>query len=226
VWLVGEETRSEAVCRVAHQDLAGLRGLLEPRRHVDGVAEHAELALLVADGTRDRETSVDADAQREVAARALRDARVLAVQRAKDRERGALRARRMVGLVANRAEHRHDRVSDVLLDEPAGRADLHGDRVPRGAHVLVELFRIETLRERGESRDVREEDRDLPGLALDGRQREKPRAALSTEAERDRHLRRALWTSECRSPHQPTEVTAEKLSSGCRRGVLASHPIR
>ena len=132
----------------------------------------------------------------------------------------------MVDLVVDRAEYRDDGVSDVLLDEAAGRPDLHGDRIPRGAHVLVELFRTEALRQRGESGDVREKDRDLLGLTLHRRESQKPRAAFSTEAEGDRHLGRALRTGECRSPHRPAEVTSAGLSFGCRPGVLASPPFR
>ena len=223
---VREEARSEPVGGVTDQDLSRLRRLLEPRRDVHGVAEHPELALLVTDSACHSEPGVDSDPQREIAARAFGDAFVLAVEGAEDREGGPLCARRMVDLVVDRAEHRDDGVSDVLLDEAAGRPDLHGDRIPCGAHVLVELFRTEALRQRGESGDVREEDRDLLGLTFDRCERQKPRAAFSTEAERDRHLGRALRTGECRSPHRPAEVTSAALSFGCRPGVLASPPFR
>src|SRR2546427_2203398 len=166
--LVCEEAGRETIRRVADEDLARLGGLLEPRRDVHGVAEHAELALLVADGARDREPGVDPDPQREVATGALGDAFVLAVERSEDRKRGPLGARGMIDLVVGRAEDRDHSVADVLLDESVERPDLDGDRVPGGAHVLVELFRIEALRERGESRYVGEKHRDLFCLTLDG----------------------------------------------------------
>jgi len=76
--LVCEETRSEPVRGVADENLARLRRLLEPRRDVHGVAEHAKLALLVADRPRDGEAVFDPDPQRQVATRALGDAFVLA----------------------------------------------------------------------------------------------------------------------------------------------------
>src|SRR5256886_9142701 len=135
-------------------------------------------------------------------------------------------ARGMIDLVVDCAEDRDDGVADVLLDEPVERPDLDRDRVPGGAHVLVELFRVEALRERGESRDVGEKHRDLFCLALDGLKREETGPAFSAEAERDRHLGRALRTGECRSPHQCGEVTSMDPSFGCLWGVLARPPLR
>ena len=226
VWLVCEETRGEPVRGVADKYLTRLRRLLQPGGYVYGVAEDAELAFFVADRARDGEAGVDPDPQREVSARPFGDAFVFAVERAEDGEPGPLRARRMIDLVVARSEDRDDRVADVLLDQAARRADLYCDRVPCGAHVLVELFRIEALGERRESRDVREENRDLFGLALDRLYRDEPRAALPAVAVGDGHLARALRTGDCRSPHRPGEVTSLNLSSGCRRGVVARPPIR
>ena len=211
---VCEETRCEPIRGVADQDFARLRGLLEARRDVDCVAEYAELALLVPDRPRDRETGVDPDPQGEVAPGPLGDAFVLMIERAEDRERGPLSARRMIDLVMDRAEHRDDSVTDVLLDQSARRANLQSDRVPRGAHVLVKLFRTEALSECGESRDVREENRDLLGLALDRLHRDEPRAAVSAVAERDGHLARAFRTGDGRSPHQPPRLRPLTCHSG------------
>ena len=224
--LVRENPRRPAIGRVPDEDLAWLGGLLEPRGDVHGVAEHAELALLVADRAGDGDPRIHADPKREAPAGPPLDPRVRALERAEDRERRVLRLLGMTLILVDRAEHRDDGVADVLLDEPVERPDLHRDRVPRGAHVLVKLFGIEPLRERSEPRDVREEHGDLFRLALDGLDREKPRAAFSTEAERDGHLARALRTGECRSPHRPREVTSAALSSGCLRGVLARPPLR
>ncbi len=225
VRFVREQGRSEPIGGVANEDFARLRRLFEPRRHVHGVAEHAELALLVADGPGDGEAGVDPDPQREVATGALGDAFVFTIESTEDRERSPLRARRMVDLVVDRAEYRDHRVADVLLDEAAGRPDLDRDGVPCRAHVPVELFRIETLGERREPRDVREQDRHLLGLALHGGDREKARPAFPAETERHRHLGRAFWTGDRRSPHR-SEVTSAGLSTGCRRGVLARPPSR
>src|SRR2546422_11657659 len=119
----------------------------------------------------------------------------------------------MVNLVVDRAEHRDNGITDVLLDQPARRPNLHRDRIPCGAHVLVELLRIEALSERRESRDVREEDRDLFGLALDGPDRDESRAALSAIAESDGHLARALWTGYGRSPHRQPRLRPRRCHS-------------
>src|SRR5947208_4738539 len=178
--LICEEAGREAIRRVADEDLARLGGLLEPRRDVRRAAAHAELALLAADGAGDGEPSVDPDAQREVATGALGDAFVLAVERSEDRERGPLGARGMIDLVVDCAEDRDDGVADVLLDEPVERPNLDRDRVPGGAHVLVQLFRVEALRERGASRDVGEKHRDLFSSTREGLTREETGPPLST----------------------------------------------
>src|SRR4029077_1976097 len=92
-------------------------------------------------------------------------------------------------VVANGAERRDHRVADVLLDQPAVRADVGRDEIPDGPHALVELLRSEALGERGEARDVREQDGDLTGLtrATIGLCAE-ARAALTAEREAGRHL--------------------------------------
>src|SRR5438552_17401626 len=170
--LICEEAGREAIRRIADEDLARLGGLLEPRRGVPGGADPSGLALLVADGARDREPGVDPDPQREVATGALGDAFVLTVERSEDRERGPLGARGMIDLVVDCAEYRDAGVAAVLLDESVERPDLARDRVPGGPHVFVELFRVEPLRQRGESRDVGEKHRDLFCLTFDGLKRE------------------------------------------------------
>ena len=226
VRLVCEESRCEPVRRIADENLTRLRCLLESRSDIDRIAEHAELALFVADRARDGESGVDPDPQREVSARPFGDAFVFAVERAEDGEPGALRARRMIDLVVARSEDRDDRVADVLLDQAPRRADLGRDAIPRRAHVLVELFGTEPFRERGKPGDIGEEDRDLPRLAADRLNRDETRAASSAEAECHGHLGRALRTRDQCSPHRSREVTSAKCLLGCRRGVLARHPFR
>src|SRR2546422_480141 len=78
VRLIGEEAWREPVRGVADQHLARFGGLLEARGDVDRIAEHAELALLVADRARHREAGIDTDAKCEVAAGPVREPRRLA----------------------------------------------------------------------------------------------------------------------------------------------------
>ena len=188
--LVAEEARSPPVGRIANEDLTGLGRLLEAGGDVHRVAEHAELAVPVADRPRDREAGVHADPQREAALGLLHDALIRALQRREDRERGALGLFWMVrGLVAHGAEHRDERVADVLLDDALVRPDVGGDQIPDRAHALVELFRAEPLGERRESGDIREQHGDLarltrPVIALAAQ----PSAAPAAEQEALRHV--------------------------------------
>src|SRR5438309_2230805 len=151
MWLVREEAWCESVGRISDEDLARLGGLLKTSGDVDRIPENSEFALLVADRTRHREPSVHANAQRQVSPRPLRDPGVLTVERAEDGERCPLSAFGMILLVADRAEDGDHGIADVLLDEPTRRADLRSDRVPRCAHVLVQLFGIEPFGQRGET---------------------------------------------------------------------------
>ena len=69
------------------------------------------------------------------------------------------------GLVAHGAEHRDERVADVLLDDAVIRPDVGCDQIPDRAHALVQLLRAEPLGEGRESGDVREQHGDLARLA-------------------------------------------------------------
>ena len=88
--LVGEESRRAPVRRVTDEHLARLSGLLQPRRHVDRIAQHTELALPVADGAGHGDAGVHADAERQAALGPLPEPLVGALERGQDRERRAL----------------------------------------------------------------------------------------------------------------------------------------
>ena len=212
---VREDPRRAAVGRVPDEDLAWLGGLLEPRGDVHGVAEHAELALLVADRAGDGDPRIHADPERQAPAGPPLDPRVRALERAEDRERRVLRLLGMTLILVDRAEHRDDGVADVFLDEPAVGADLRRDRVPGRAHVLVQL-----LGERGESRDVGEEDRDLPGLAFDLARRFETRPASSAVHVVRGHARAAFRAGHVGSPdHVPSQRIGRRSLPECRVGV-------
>ena len=79
--------------------------------------------------------------------------------------------KRALGIVlvgAGRAEHGHDRVPDELLDEAVVALDRSRQLPEQVALEGADLLRVERLRERGESRQVREQDGDQPPVALLG----------------------------------------------------------
>jgi len=238
--LIAEQPRGAAIRRVAHEDLAGLGGLLEPRRDVDRIAEHAEFALAIADRAGDRDPRVHADSERQPPLGALEDALVRALERGEDGEGRALGLLRMVRrLVAHRAERGDHRIADVLLDQPAIRADVSRDEIPHRPHALVKLLGTETLGERGEPGDVGEQHGDLAGLALALLRRgAEARAAPPTEHEGLRHVgaaaraaRNELDTALAAEAHAgriaiaagstqhgPREGITTGQANGCRRG--------
>ena len=78
---------------------------------------------------------------------------------------------RALGIVlvrAGRAEDGHDRVANELLDEPVVALDRSRELPEQVALEGADLLRVERLRERGEPRQVREQDGDQPPVALLG----------------------------------------------------------
>ena len=95
-----------------------LRRALEARREVHRVADDRVLhALLAADVARDDLAGVDADAGPERLQSALDELHVELRERLAHPDRGAHRVERVVVLRHGRAEDRHDRVADVLVDD-------------------------------------------------------------------------------------------------------------
>src|SRR5207245_8805321 len=80
---------------------------------------------------------------------------------------GERRAYRPFGVVLvsdRRAEDRHDRVADVLVDRAAEGLELTRQCAEELREDETELFRIQSLAEGGRARKVREEDGDLSAL--------------------------------------------------------------
>jgi hypothetical protein len=73
-------------------------------------------------------------------------------------DRGPHRAQRVVLVGARQAEHRHDRVADVLLDLAAVACDLGGHGLEIALLDLVQRFGIEPLAEHGGAFEVAEDD--------------------------------------------------------------------
>src|SRR5262249_14595892 len=86
-------------------------------------------------------------------------------QRLVDLERGPGGTQGIIVMRDGRAEERHHGIADMLVD---GAAEIRDDAVdePRVAGDEVpQLLGIETLRQRGEAREIGEEDGDLAPLA-------------------------------------------------------------
>ena len=133
------------------QDLAGLRGLLEPRRDVDGVARDERVALAGHDLAR-----VHADPRPQPD---RRDGRP-------QLDRGANRPERVVLVRLRDAEDRHHGVADELLDRAAVPLEDRPRILEVAAHRRPHGLGVEALPERGRARQVAEDDRDgLPDLA-------------------------------------------------------------
>jgi hypothetical protein len=185
--------------RVAHQrvggladvDLVGRRRRLQPRGDVDRVAGGE---LLVGGGVvaGHHLAGVHAGAVGQLHAVALGEVGVDRLQRRLHADRRAHGAQRVVLVRARQAEHRHDRVADVLLDLAAVALDLRRHGLEVALLDLVHRLAVEPLAERRGVLQIREEQGD--GLAdLLGRQRRRARrmqrrAAVAAQLELGRVL--------------------------------------
>ncbi len=82
-----------------------------------------------------------------------------------DRERSADCALGVVLVRRRRAEERHDRVADELLDGAAVALELRADALVVGAQDRLDVLRIHRLRPRREADEVAEDDRHDLALA-------------------------------------------------------------
>ena len=82
-----------------------------------------------------------------------------------DRERRADGALGVVLVRGRRAEERHDRVPDELLDRSAVALELRAHALVVRSEERLDVLRIERLRARGEADEVAEDDRDDLALA-------------------------------------------------------------
>ncbi len=154
-----------------HQDPAGRRRCLDAGGAVDPIADHDQVAVApLPQGPDHHLAGVDAHPHRQLDAEAGVEAAVELLERRPHREGGAHRPVRVVLVGPPEPEHRHHRVTDVLLDDSA--LGLDGD-APGGevvVHDLADVLGVELPREHGEVDDIGEQDRDqLALLARRGR---------------------------------------------------------
>ena len=147
---------------VRDQRLAGRRGAHQACRQIDGIAEHrVVLPLGATERPRDDLAVCDPDMglQRSPGALTQLDKRVM------DVERGACGAPGIVVMGTRRAEQRHHRIADMLVDRAAIADDDAVDELGVACHKLVQLFRVERLGQSGETREIGEKNGDLPPVA-------------------------------------------------------------
>ncbi len=217
---------------VGHDRLARARELLETRRQVHRVAgDRVVGAHRAARRCRDDLAARDADVRRERPPElgGQRGHRVV------DVARGPHRALDVVAVRDRRAEHRHRRVADVLVDRASRARDDAVDHLEVAAQQPVNLLGVGLGRELREAREVGEEHRHRPALASGwrprgGRRRGRigdPRAALRAEAGLRRQLRTAFPTGVRRLAHVaswPRERRGHSDRASIRRvsGMLRS----
>ena len=165
VEVVGDET----VGGLPDHDLARLRRLLKARGNVGRVADsrvvHPEV---VSDAADDDEPAVEALAHLEGQRALARQLVSVVLERALDAERGAHRSLRVVLVGERRAEERHDAVPEELVHRSLVPMDLGQHELEGARHEAVHVLGVEPRRERGEARDVHEQDGDLLAFALEG----------------------------------------------------------
>ncbi len=195
--LVQDRLLRRPVRRLVDQDPVDGRGGLQAGGGVHDVARGHALAFGGPRAERDERLSRgDGDSHLQVA---LLDDPVA------DRERRANRPLGIVLVSGRRAEQRHHRVADELLDRPAAPLELGAQarvvRLEHGAHVLW----VELLGTRGEADEVGEEDgHDLALLACGLDRLLQTGAAARAEARAVRVLVAAAGTGE----HQCSRSTA------------------
>ncbi len=199
----GEGVVGELIRRVADQDLARGRRALQARGGVDGVAGHRVGGVGGrADPPRHHRTGVDPDVQGERPAHPPLPA---AVERLHPIAHHEGRAQAALGIVLVRggsAEDGHHRVADELLDEPLVLLDRRGHLAEQVGLDPAHVLGVESLAQRGEAGQVREEHGDRAPVAVGrgGRRRRRRRrggqlrSALRTECEVGRRVEAAAAT--------------------------------
>ncbi len=133
----------EAVGRIADQDLARARSRLEPCSHVHRVARDEGLPRRRVTG-HDR-PGVDAGANAEVDSPALLELAVQLAERGSHLGRGPHRSQWVVLVHRRRAEDRHHRVPDELLDRAAVALDHRPHIGEEAVHHPACGFRVQAL---------------------------------------------------------------------------------
>ena len=221
--LHGDGVAHERQRRSADQDLARWRGLLQPGRHVDGVARHERLAFAGHDLA-----GIDAGTEGEGDGELLSEPG----QPLADLGHRAHRTQRIV-LVGDRdPEHRHRGVSDELLDRAAVPLHDQADLLEVAPHRPSHRLRVEPLAQGGRSGHVTEDDGDgLSHLARCGRRRERssaraaelePVRALGTARRADDHELSLTRLGRCRRVFQPAPMTVDSRDCLLHSAVVRS----
>ena len=179
--------------RLAQQDLPGLRGLLQARRHVDRVPDCQILPF--AD---EHEACVHAGAKPQLHTDLLCERG----QARPDLGGGPHRTQRVFLMHPRNPEHRHHRVADELRDGSAVALDDRPQLFDISAHHPEQRLRVELLAERGRARHVAEQDRhhlSRPAgrLESDGLLAIRRRLTRSNLGRRRQRLKRGILVEDC-----------------------------
>ena len=148
----------ESSRRLADEDLACARRLLEALRDVDRVARDEHLSTCAV--ARDYLAAVDADADADAYLQFALELLIQLGQRLTQLGRGAHRPQRVVLVQLGDAEDGHDGIADELLDRAAVPLEHERHLLEEAGHHAAQRLRVEPLTERRRIRDVREQDGD------------------------------------------------------------------
>jgi hypothetical protein len=167
------------------QDLVGLGGLLDARGGVDRLTGEPQVGA--GDGG-DHLAGVQSDAQqrREVVRLGGQRARLVA-----QRQRGADRPGGIVAVSGRKAEHREDRVADVLLQGAAEAVDLRGESPEELVEAAARGLGVERLHQPRGIDQVGEQHRDHPALLAAARDAGAAGGAETSPSRRRRTAERA-----------------------------------
>jgi hypothetical protein len=157
-FLRADQSADQAVGRVAEQDLARRRALLQARRHVDRVA--AGEALAAARIPRHDLAGVDADPHRDRGVLVTLEQLVETCESHAHLGRGADGPQNVVLVRLRHAEYRHDRIADELLDDPSVALDDGAHRVEVAREHGLGRLRVDPLGQRRRLAHVGEDHRD------------------------------------------------------------------
>ena len=200
----------------AHDEPARRRGRLQPGGGVDDVADRKRLSRLGPTHRDERLARVHGRARGEP-----RPAPVEPVDGGEQSQPGADGALGVVAVGERRAEDRHHRVADELLEPPAVRLDLVAGSRVEAREGLADVLRVGPLGRRREALQVDEEDGDEPPLLPQGGGER--RTAVGAEARVGVGAPAAPLADQLLTgldPHVPSivpQAACDKVSQGHRR---------